>query len=140
MKHLQYVDFYRQDLRTPCKQGSGWFSMLLFSIISRFCQVRALADAIQISRLILPGESPTPLRINVDGEAGTGKSHLIAVLSKTLSDMGGRAGKPMALLRAAPTGVAAFNIDGRTTFSLLKLPVQRAFKPLPAASLTSLQE
>src|SRR5436190_15222690 len=108
--------------------------MLLFSIISRFCQVRALADAIQISRLILPGESPTPLRINVDGEAGTGKSHLIAVLSKTLSDMGGRADKPMALLRAAPTGVAAFNIDGRTTFSLLKLPVQRAFEPLPAAS------
>ena len=98
------------------------------------------AAAIQILRLILPGETPTPLGINVDGEAGTGKSHLIGTLSKSLNEMAEAAGKPMPLVRAAPTGVAAFNINGRTTYTLLKLPVRRTYAPLPVASLTPLQE
>src|SRR5436190_1389201 len=76
----------------------------------------------------------------VDGEAGTGKSHLIGTLSKSLNEMAEAAGKPMPLVRAAPTGVAAFNINGRTTYTLLKLPVRRTYAPLPVASLTSLQE
>ena len=33
------------------------------------------------------GVGPSPLWINVDGEAGTGKSHFIAVLSTMLCDM-----------------------------------------------------
>jgi len=83
---------------------------------------------------------PKPLRINIDGEAGTGKSHLIAVLSSTLSEMASSRGKPSPLARAAPTGVAAFNINGRTTYELLKLPVQRPFEDLPSASLAPLQQ
>ena len=43
------------------------------------------------------GLGPPPLRINVNGEAGTGKSHLIAVLSTTLCDMAKTNGKPMPL-------------------------------------------
>jgi hypothetical protein len=48
--------------------------------------------------------------------------------------------KPMPLARAAPTRVAAFNINGRTTYDLLRLPVNRPFEELPTASLTPLQQ
>jgi len=81
---------------------------------------------------------PPPLRINVDGEVGTGKLYLITVLSTTLYDMARANSKPMLLARAAPTRVAAFNINSRTIYNLLRLPVNRLFKKLPAASLTPL--
>ena len=81
---------------------------------------------------------PPPLRINVDGETGTGKSHLITVLSTTLYNMARANSKPSPLARAAPTRVAAFNINGRTIYNLLRLPVNRLFKKLPTASLTPL--
>ena len=35
---------------------------------------------------ILQGDSPSPLRINIDGLAGTGKSYLIAMISSHLQD------------------------------------------------------
>ena len=84
------------------------------------------------------GLSPPPLRINVNGEAGTGKSYLIAVLSTTLYNIARANSKPSPLVRAAPTRVAAFNINGRTTYELLRLPVNRPFEELPTASLTPL--
>ena len=84
------------------------------------------------------GFGPPPLRINVDGEAGTGKLHLIAVLSTTLCDIARANSKPLLLVRAAPTRVAAFNINGRTIYKLLRLLVNRPFKELPTASLTPL--
>jgi len=36
---------------------------------------------------ILAGENPAPLRINIDGTAGTGKSYLIDALTKALTEM-----------------------------------------------------
>ena len=84
------------------------------------------------------GLGPSPLRINVNREAGTGKLHLIAVLSTTLCNMARANSKLMPLAQAAPTRVAAFNINGRTIYDLLRLPVNRLFKELPAASLTPL--
>jgi len=48
--------------------------------------------------------------------------------------------KPSPLARAAPTRVAAFNINGRTIYDLLRLLVNRPFKELPAASLIPLQQ
>jgi len=84
------------------------------------------------------GLSPSLLRINVNGEAGTGKLYLIAILSTTLCDIARANSKPMPLARAAPTGVAAFNINGRTIYDLLRLLVNCPFKELPAASLTPL--
>jgi len=78
------------------------------------------------------------LRINVNGEAGTGKLYLIAVLFNTLCNMVRANSKPILLARAAPTGVAAFNINGRTIYDLLRLPVNRPFKDLPTTSLTPL--
>jgi hypothetical protein len=84
------------------------------------------------------GLSPPLLQINVNGEVGTGKSHLITVLSTTLYNIVRANSKPSLLVRAAPTRVAAFNINGRTIYELLRLPVNRPFKELPTASLTPL--
>jgi hypothetical protein len=84
------------------------------------------------------GLSPPLLRINVNREAGTGKSHLITILSTTLYNIARANSKPSLLARAAPTGVAVFSINSRTIYNLLRLPVNRPFKKLPAASLTPL--
>jgi len=84
------------------------------------------------------GLSPPLLRININREAGTSKSYLITVLSTTLYTIARANSKPSLLARAAPTRVAAFNINGRTTYNLLKLPVNRPFKELPATSLIPL--
>ena len=41
---------------------------------------------------------------------------------------------------AAPTGVAAFNVDGYTLHSLLSLPVKGDFKPLEGKRLQTIQQ
>jgi hypothetical protein len=46
--------------------------------------------------------------------------------------------KPLLLVQATPTRVAAFNINGRTIYKLLRLLVNRPFKKLPTTSLTPL--
>ena len=78
--------------------------------------------------------------MNINGKAGTGKSYLIAVLSRTLSKLVATASKPSPLVRAAPTSVAAFGINGQTIYNLLKLPIQYPFKDLPPVSLIPLQQ
>ena len=46
--------------------------------------------------------------------------------------------KLLLLAWAAPTGVAAFNINSKTIYNLLRLLVNYLFKKLPAASLMPL--
>jgi len=84
------------------------------------------------------GVSPSLLRINVNREARTGKLYLITVLSTTLYNIAKANNKLILLAQAAPTRVAAFNINGRTIYNLLRLLVNRPFKDLPTASLTPL--
>ena len=84
------------------------------------------------------GLSPSLLRININREVGTGKLYLITVLSTTLYNIVRANSKLILLARAAPTRVAAFNINGRTIYNLLRLLVNRPFKELPTASLTPL--
>ena len=67
----------------------------------------------------------------MSGTAGTGKSYLIQCLKLLLKDC---------LCVAAPTGVAAFNVDGYTLHSLLSLPVKGDFKPLEGKRLQNVQE
>ena len=67
----------------------------------------------------------------MSGTAGTGKSYLIQCLKHLLKDR---------LCVAAPTGVAAFNVDGYTLHSLLSLPVKGDFKPLEGKRLQTIQQ
>ena len=75
--------------------------------------------------------SPPPLRMIESGTAGTGKSYLIHCLRLLLQHQ---------VVVAAPTGVAAFNIDGHTLHSLLSLPTRGEFKDLEGERLTKLQQ
>ena len=75
--------------------------------------------------------SPPPLRLIVSGTAGTGKSYLIHSLRLLLDNR---------VRVAAPTGVAAFNIEGHTLHSLLSLPVKGDFKDLQGERLHQMQQ
>ena len=74
--------------------------------------------------------NPPPLWMIVSGTAGTGKSYLIHCLQLLLQHQ---------LSVAAPTGVAAFNVDGHTLHSLLSLPTRGDFKDLEGERLNKLQ-
>ena len=72
-----------------------------------------------------------PLRMIVSGTAGTGKSYLIQCIKLLLRDH---------LYVTAPTGPAAYNVDGHTLHSLLALPVKGDFKELQGNRLQTMQE
>ena len=67
----------------------------------------------------------------VSGTAGTGKSYLIHCLRLLLQDK---------VRVVAPTGVAAFNVDGNTLHSLLSLPTKGDFKDLQGETLNKIQQ
>ena len=75
--------------------------------------------------------TPPPLRMIVSGTAGTGKSFVIHCLRLLLGDR---------VRVAAPTGVAAFNIEGHTLHSLLSLPTKDEYKDLEAERLHHMQQ
>ena len=79
----------------------------------------------------LESEESSPLRLIVSGTAGTGKSYLIHCLRLLLKDK---------VRVAAPTGVAAFNVDGHTLHSLLGLPTKGEFKDLEGEHLHQMQQ
>ena len=79
----------------------------------------------------LQTEESSPLHMIVSGTAGTGKSYLIHCLRLLLKDK---------LCVAAPTGVAAFNVDGHTLHSLLSLPTKGEFKDLEGEHLHRIQQ
>ena len=82
---------------------------------------------------------PSPLLLHLDGEAGTGKSYLIDTMSTRLYDIAQSFACDDPVLRAAPTGVAAYNIRGQTLHQLFQLPVRGPFVPLSGGSLSRLQ-
>ena len=74
--------------------------------------------------------NPPPLRLIVSETAGTGKSYLIQCLRLLLDHR---------VRVAAPTGVAAFNIEGHTLHFLFSLPVKGEFKDLQGEQLHEMQ-
>ena len=84
------------------------------------------------------GLSPPLLQININGEAGTSKLYLITVLSTMLYNIARANNKLSLLVQATLTRVAAFNINNKTIYKLLRLPVNCLFKELPTASLIPL--
>ena len=87
--------------------------------------------AYTIVRQHLESEASPPLRMIVSGTAGTGKSYLIHCLRLLLQDQ---------VCVAAPTGVAAFNVDGHTLHSLLSLPTKSDYKDLEGERLHQMQQ
>jgi hypothetical protein len=87
----------------------------------------------------LAGNSPRPLLLNVDGVAGSGKTFTVLKLCARLQELAQRSGKDNPVVRAAPTGVAAFNIIGKTLHSLFRLPVKQKKSDLSNGTLQSLQ-
>lgn len=79
------------------------------------------------------------LRLYVSGEGGTGKSHLLDALVCWIKQ---HAGKDTAV--TAPTGIAAFNVNGLTIHRLFQLPVEHGrtpkYKQLSDAALKVIRE
>lgn len=85
------------------------------------------------------GNAPPQILLNLDGPAGTGKSYLIETLSSHLAFRCQHLGIKDPVVRTGPTGVAAYNIRGKTLHQLLSLPVQGKFEPLSNQRLIRLQ-
>ncbi|XP_044594803.1 uncharacterized protein LOC123272168 [Cotesia glomerata] len=66
----------------------------------------------------------TKLRLYVSGEGGTGKSFLINVIKRWIREELNRE-----TVVTAPTGIAAFNINGLTIHRVFQLPVKHGFTP-----------
>ena len=84
---------------------------------------------------------PTPpqLLLNIDGVAGSGKTFTLLKTCARIQELALEHGKQNPVFRAAPTGIAAFNIMGKTLHSLLRLPVKGKKSDLSVATLQSLQ-
>ena len=84
-------------------------------------------------------DHPNPLRINIDGTAGTGKSFLISAISTELQTLAFREDKPNPVMCVAPTGISAFGINGVTIHSALSLPTKSSFEALAPSTLSKFQ-
>ena len=78
-------------------------------------QPLALDKILTHHQQFITGCNPSPLHMIVSGTAGTGKSYLISAIKQGLGDS------------CATTGMAAFNICGKTIYSCLQLPVTRNY-------------
>jgi ATP-dependent DNA helicase PIF1 len=87
----------------------------------------------------LAGNEPRALLLNVDGVAGSRKTFTVLKICAQLQELARHSGKGNPVIRAALTGVAAFNIVGRTLHSLFRLPVKQKATDLSNATLQSLQ-
>ncbi|KAB2111480.1 hypothetical protein AG0111_0g1919 [Alternaria gaisen] len=85
--------------------------------------------------------APNQLLLHIDGPGGSGKTHVVRLISAKLKQLAQSFGyNDEVLRRAAPTGVAAFNISGRTLHSLFRLPVKtKVYDPLSRENLKHLQ-
>ena len=100
--------------------------------LGTFSEMQALAYNIVESHYNDLSPNKDPLALTIIGEGGTGKSYLINAIRNLLREK---------CAVTATTGKAAFNINGVTVHSLLKLPVgSRGNKDLTGQSLIRLQE
>ena len=82
-------------------------------------------------RQLTLNQHPLPLQMIVCGTAGTGKSYLISAIAQTLRE---------ACILTGTTGMASFNICGKTLHSTLQLPVRATqHKDLQGTALQRLQ-
>ncbi|KAM5545625.1 hypothetical protein V8D89_000663, partial [Ganoderma adspersum] len=91
---------------------------------------------------ILQQEPVEPMRLNIDGTAGCGKTYLIRAICQELRRMAIDYGCLDPIRVLAPSGVAAWNINGRTIHSALSIPATNssAFPLLMGTHLATLQQ
>ena len=82
---------------------------------------------------------PSQLLLHLDGPGGTGKTVALLTTCAKLQELASANGKQNPAFRAAPTGIAAYAIMGKTLHSLLRLPVKGKMSDLSTATLQSLQ-
>ena len=82
---------------------------------------------------------PSQLLLNVDGVAGSRKTFTLLKTYARIQELAEQAGKQNPVFWAAPMGIAAFNIVGKTLHSLLRLPIKGKKSDLSAATLQALQ-
>jgi len=78
---------------------------------------------------------PSQLLLYVDGVAGSRKTFTLLKLCARIQELAHEARKQNPIFRAAPTGIAAFNIVGKTLYSLLHFPVKQKKSDLSVATL-----
>lgn len=85
---------------------------------------------IQHYKAVLNGGNPALIWLQVDGGSGTGKSHVIRLLSARLDKFAVAHGQLPPVVHVGPTGVAANNINCGTIHSL-HIPVLKSTSDLP---------
>jgi PIF1-like helicase len=91
------------------------------------------------SQGLATGCPPPQLLLNVNGVAGSGKTFTLLKICARLQELALQAGEQNPVFRAAPTGITAFNILGKTLHGFLRLPVKGVALDLLVATLQALQ-
>lgn len=98
-------------------------------------------EVFQKVKMNLDGTETDPMLSFVSGSGGTGKSYLIDTVASLIVS-NSPSGKNL-LLKAAPTGMSALNINATTIHRAFKLPVQRgwipSYKPLSSKQVEELR-
>ncbi|XP_071944760.1 uncharacterized protein [Antedon mediterranea] len=90
------------------------------------------------------GKQPEPFHVFITGGAGVGKSHLVkCIYNEGTRILGKMMQNPddVSILKVAPTGIAAYNINGKTIHSALSIPINVSFpyQPLGEEKITQLR-
>ena len=101
------------------------------TIVDPTCLQGKQLQTYQLVQQHMGDNDSSPLHMIVSGTAGTGKSYLIHCLRLLLQNR---------VRVAAPTGVAAFNVDGYILHSLFSLPTKGEFKDLGRQHLDRIQQ
>ena len=90
------------------------------------------------------GKQPEPFHVFITGGAGTGKSHLVkCIYNEGTRILGKMMQNPddLSILKLAPTGIAAYNINGNTIHSALSIPISVSlpYQPLGEEKISLLR-
>jgi hypothetical protein len=75
------------------------------------------------------------LFLNINKETGTRKTFIFLKIYTRIQEIAIIAGKGNPIFRAAPIGIAAFNIISKTLYNLLRLPVNTKKSDLSPVTL-----
>lgn len=96
---------------------------------------------VEVYMAVLNGEDIPQMRLNIDGTAGCGKTYLIRAICQELRRLAAIHEHRDPIRVLAPSGVAAWNINGRTLHSALSIPATSGpIAPLSGSRLATFQQ